>query len=401
MSYIPATTKVLNEEDLVNLIDSSLDLWLTAGRYAREFEAMLPRYMGRQIPAVFVNSGSSANLLAITALGLKYDDEVITTAAAFPTTVNPVVQNGAKPVFVDILPETLNTTLHHVVNATTNKTRAVVLAHTLGNPFEAREISNHCKQYGLQLVEDCCDALGAKLGGNPVGSFGTYATLSFYPAHQITTGEGGAVVCKDARSRRLVESLRDWGRDCWCEPGMDNTCRRRYGWKLGELPCGYDHKYTYSHLGYNLKATDMQAAIGLSQLKRLDQFVDARRTNYERLRAGVSTSPVLRDVIEPVHATPGSSPSWFGFPMICRRGVDRNQLVAFLEEHKVGTRLLFAGNLTRQPAYQSVRYRISGDLTGTEVAMHNAFWIGVHPGLDEARIAYMLEQLEAGVKKQK
>jgi CDP-6-deoxy-D-xylo-4-hexulose-3-dehydrase len=412
-SYIPVTTKVMDADDMAMLVDASLDMWLTAGRFAREFEAKLPDYFGKahskmKTPALLVNSGSSANLVAVSSLGaatlkdyklkpLEKGDEVITAAAGFPTTVNPIVQNGWKPVFVDVDLQTLNAVPEAVMAARTPKTRAVVLAHTLGNPYRSDILAEWCKKEGLYLVEDCCDALGATVNGAPVGSYGDYATLSFYPAHHITMGEGGAVISRDARFKRVAESMRDWGRDCWCEPGKDNTCGKRFQWKLGQLPCGYDHKYTYSNVGYNLKVTDMQAAVGLSQLNKIERFVAARRANWQRIFDGIQSSPLLKERLTPVRATEGTEPSWFGFPIHAAPGLDREKIVAFLEEHKVGTRLVFAGNLTKQPAYQGVDYRIHGELTNTDTIMARTFWVGVHPALDEARIAYMLETLEKAV----
>jgi CDP-6-deoxy-D-xylo-4-hexulose-3-dehydrase len=421
-TYVPVTAKVLDEQDLIMLIDASLDLWLTAGRFARELEAKLPERMKRPGNALLVNSGSSANLLATSALGspmlrefgqrpLARGDEVITAAAGFPTTVNPIVQNGWIPVFVDVDFKTLDVLPETVMAARSPKTRAVVLAHTLGNPYRADVLATWCRKEGIFLIEDCCDALGATIaspagggagqgagGSSPVGSFGDYATLSFYPAHHITTGEGGAVIARDGRLRRVAESLRDWGRDCWCEPGKDNTCGKRFGWTFGDLPCGYDHKYVYSSIGYNLKMTDMQAAIGLSQLEKLDGFIATRRTNWKTLFDGVRGNPVLREGLITIEATPGTEPSWFGFPVHCAEGVDRERLVAFLEAHKVGTRLLFGSNLTKQPAYAGIEFRKHGDLAVSDEIVRRTFWIGVHPGLDEARITYMLEQLEAGVR---
>jgi len=412
-TYIPVTTKVMDANDLSSLIEASLDMWLTAGRFSRDFEAKLPRYFNRRAGALLVNSGSSANLVAVSSLGapmlksfglrpLERGDEVITAAAGFPTTVNPIVQNGWVPVFVDVETKTLNATAEAVMAARTPKTRAVVLAHTLGNAFRSDILAEWCQKEGLYLVEDCCDALGATLetagGPQPLGSFGNFATLSFYPAHHITMGEGGAVVPADARFKRVAESMRDWGRDCWCEPGVDNTCGKRFKWKLGDLPEGYDHKYTYSNVGYNLKATDMQAAVGLSQLDKLEGFVAARRANWQSLFDGIQGSPILKENFTPVLPTPGSNPSWFGFAMHCREGLDREKIVRFLEEHKVGTRLLFGGNLTKQPAYRNVEYRIHGELTQTDSIMKRTFWIGVHPALDAQKIAYQLEQLEAAAK---
>lgn len=409
-TYVPVTTKVLDSEDLSMLIEASLDLWLTAGRFSREFEEKIPTFFGRRNPGLLVNSGSSANLLAVSSLGapmmrdmkmqpIEKGAEVITAAAGFPTTVNPIIQNGWVPVFVDVDAKTLNALPEAIMAAKTSKTRAVVLAHTLGNPYRSDILSEWCKKEGLYLVEDCCDALGAEVqAGQPVGSFGEYATLSFYPAHHITMGEGGAVVARDGRLKRVAESMRDWGRDCWCEPGKDNTCNKRYGWQLGTLPDGYDHKYTYSNIGYNLKVTDMQAAIGLSQLKKVGRFIEARRSNWNKIYQGIQSSPILKSALDPVVATPGSQPSWFGFPMYVEPGLSREKLVAFLEENKVGTRLVFGGNLLRQPAYQNVTHRVHGELKNTDMITTRAFWIGVHPALDDARIQYMLEVLERGVK---
>jgi CDP-6-deoxy-D-xylo-4-hexulose-3-dehydrase len=409
-TYIPPSGKLLGEDDLVALLDASLDLWLTAGRFSRQFEAELPAWFGRKTSALFVNSGSSANLTAISALSapmmekvgkprLKPGDEVITVAAGFPTTVNPIVQTGLRPVFVDVDFRTLDATLELVQGGfRKGKTKAVVLAHTLGNPYRADELAKWCAAEGLYLVEDCCDALGAQIDADAgpafAGSFGDFATLSFYPAHHITTGEGGAVMPKDGRLRKVAESMRDWGRDCWCEPGKDNTCGKRFGQQLGTLPDGYDHKYTYSNVGYNLKGTDMQAAIGLSQLKKAAGFIERRRSNWRALYDGVKNSPRLREKLIPVEPTSGTHPSWFGFAMHTAPGLDREKLVAKLEERKVGTRLMFAGNLVRQPAYQGVDYRVVGDLRQSDEVMKRTFWIGVHPQIDGARIRYMLETLE-------
>lgn len=408
-TYIPVTAKVVDEQDLAHLVDASLDMWLTAGRYAREFEAQFGKYFGRTTKSLLVNSGSSANLVAISALGshelekfghkpLTAGDEVITVAAGFPTTVNPIVQNGWIPVFVDVDQTTINALPETIMNARTSKTKAVVLAHTLGNPYRADLLAEWCKKEGLFLIEDCCDALGATIQNKPVGSFGEYATSSFYPAHHITMGEGGAVMSKDGRFKKIAESIRDWGRDCWCEPGRDNTCNKRFCWKLGDLPEGYDHKYIYSHVGYNLKVTDMQAALGISQLNKVDRFVEARRENWNYLYNGIKSSPILAKYFTPVEATPETNPSWFGFPMYCNEKLNREKIVANLEERKIGTRLLFAGNLTKQPAYKNVNFRIHDNLKTTDHIMKSLFWIGVHPALDKARMNYTLEQLESIVK---
>ena len=321
---------------------------------------------------------------------LKPGDEVITVAAGFPTTVNPIIQNGLVPVFVDVEIPTYNIDVSQLESARSERTRAVMVAHALGNPFDAGAVAGFARRHGLWLVEDCCDALGASFDGKPVGTFGDLATFSFYPAHHITMGEGGCIVTNDPKLATLAASFRDWGRDCWCEPGRDNTCGKRFDWQLGELPCGYDHKYTFSHIGYNLKATDMQAAVGLAQLAKLAAFVDARRKNFRLLYDG------LRDIEEHFvlpEATPRSNPSWFGFPLAVRPEApySRNNVVKYLEQHKIGTRLLFGGNLTRQPAYRDVPYRIAGSLTNTDFVMNQVFWIGVYPGISEAMVDYVVD----------
>jgi CDP-6-deoxy-D-xylo-4-hexulose-3-dehydrase len=408
-TFIPAATKVLQEDDLVQLVEASLDMWLTAGRFAKEFEAKLPSYFGRKVGSLLVNSGSSANLVAISSLGspmlksmklrpLEKGDEVITVAAGFPTTVNPIIQNGWVPVFVDVCMDTLNAIPETIMAARTQKTRAVVLAHTLGNPYRADLLAQWCERENLYLVEDCCDALGASIGGVPVGSFGDYATVSFYPAHHITMGEGGGVLSRNIQFRRIAESIRDWGRDCWCEPGKDNTCGKRFNWQLGDLPCGYDHKYTYSNIGYNLKVTDMQAAIGISQLNKANQFIQARRNNWKWLSDRVKGSSVLDGKLSSVVATEGTEPSWFGFALHCAPGISREKITGYLEIQGIGTRLLFGGNLTKQPAYKNIDFRIHGELNSTDQIMLQTFWIGCHPALDEPRMNYMIEQLEAAVK---
>jgi CDP-4-dehydro-6-deoxyglucose reductase, E1 len=404
-TYIPVTAKVVNEDDLECLIDASLDMWLTAGRYSRDFEAQFSAFLGHKTKSLLVNSGSSANLVAVSSLGatdleklglkpLKQGDEVITVAAGFPTTVNPIIQNGWKPVFVDVDKTTINALTDSIMEARTPKSRAVVLAHTLGNPYRADVLSAWCKKEGLYLVEDCCDALGSTIGDRNVGTFGDFATYSFYPAHHITMGEGGAVIPRDGRFRKAAESMRDWGRSCWCEPGKDNTCSKRFGWQMGDLPYGYDHKYTYSNVGYNLKVTDMQAALGVSQLKKATSFIEARRNNWNYLFKGVKSSPKLSEFFTPVEATPGTNPSWFGFPLYCREDLSREKIVASLEAKKIGTRLLFAGNLTKQPAYKNVDFRIHKELKNTDYIMKQLFWLGVHPALDQTRMDYMLSQLE-------
>ncbi len=406
-SFIPATGKVVDGQDLGYLIDSSLDMWLTAGRFARRFEDELAAKFGLA-HALLTVSGSAANLLAFTALtsprlaqgkSIQKGDEVITVAAGFPTTVAPIIQNGCIPVFVDIDLATGNANVDAVAAAVGPKTRAVMLAHSLGNPFDAAAIAEICKQHGLYLVEDCCDASGATLNGKGVGTFGDIATVSFYPAHQMTTGEGGAVMTDDKSLKRIIESYRDWGRDCWCEPGKDNTCGIRFEWKRGTLPPGYDHKYIYSHVGYNLKMTDMQAALGCSQITKLDGFVARRRENFKRLRQAMAQAGLEEHFILP-EATPGSDPSWFGFLLTIREDspLDRRKVTRFLEEHKVGTRLLFAGNLVRQPGFMDQPHRVHGELTNTDIVMNRGFTVGVWPGIGDDERDYMVDMFSAAVK---
>lgn len=408
-TYIPVTAKSVGSDDLSMLIDASLDMWLTTGRYGNKFEADFSSFFGKSTKSLLVNSGSSANLVAISSLGsselkkmdrkpLEKGDEVITLAAGFPTTVNPIVQNGWKPVFVDIDNKTINALPEKIFEAKTSKTRAVVLAHTLGNPFRVDEISKWCKQNDIFLIEDCCDALGAEIGSSKVGSFGEYATCSFYPAHHITMGEGGAVMSENGRYKKIAESIRDWGRDCWCEPGKDNSCNKRFDWQLGELPQGYDHKYIYSHVGYNLKVTDMQAALGVSQLQKVATFVEKRRSNWNKINELIRSDSFLMDRLEPVEATKGTNPSWFGFPIYVKNGINRNAVVRKLEGRKIGTRLLFAGNLIKQPAYLGVDYKVVGDLNNTDNIMNNLFWIGVHPNLTDEMIHYMISNLKEILK---
>jgi len=395
-SRLPCAGRVYDEKEMINLVDSSLDFWLTADRYARDFESAFAKRVGARF-ALLANSGSSANWLAISALTspklgarrLRPGDEVITVAASFPTTVNPIIQNNLVPVFLDVQLGTYNIDLTHLEKAITGRTRAIFLAHTLGNPFSVDKVLGIAKKHGLFLVEDACDALGALYRGKPVGSFGDLGTFSFYPAHHITMGEGGAVVTSDPVLKKIVVSLRDWGRDCWCEPGHDNTCGRRFKWQLGNLPRGYDHKYIYSHIGCNLKVTDMQAAIGLAQLEKLKGFISRRNRNFTLLKAGLKK--YSHKLILP-EATPGSRPSWFGFLISVRKdaGFTREDLVDFLEKNKIATRMLFAGNITKQPAYQQVHYRIAGGLPNTDFIMNNTFWIGVYPGLDDTCIRYMM-----------
>jgi len=405
-TYIPCSGKVLDADDLAALLDSSMDMWLTAGPHADEFERAIAARCGVK-NARLVCSGSAANLVAFSALTsrnlgekrLKPGDEVLTVAAGFPTTVAPIVQNGCIPVFVDVDIPTYNADPSLLAAAVTPRTRAVMIAHTLGNPFDLGAVRKLCDEHDLWLIEDCCDALGAHYGGRPVGTFGDAATLSFYPAHHITMGEGGAVLSNGAFLTRQIESFRDWGRDCYCAPGKDNTCGKRYEWKnLAGLPDGYDHKYVYSHLGYNVKATDMQAALGNSQLKKLDYFVAKRRENFAELTKALRELKLDEYFILP-EPTPNSEPSWFGFLLTIRDGkrLSRRSLVSMLEEKKVGSRLLFGGNLTRQPAFQGVDFRVSGELTNTDKIMNDSFWIGVWPGIGAAHRTYMVETLQSCV----
>ncbi len=405
LSPVPVAGRVFDAADMQHLVDSGLDFWLTTGRFAAQFEKDLAAVFGART-ATLVNSGSSANLLALTALTsprledrqLKPGDEVITVAAGFPTTVNPTIQNRLVPVFIDILLGTYNVDVSQLEAALSPKTKAVMIAHTLGNPFDVGAVAAFCQKHNLWLVEDCCDALGATFNGKKVGTFGALATCSFYPAHHVTMGEGGAVMTNGPRLKTLVESFRDWGRDCWCEPGKDNTCGKRFDWQLGQLPYGFDHKYTYSHIGYNLKATDMQAAVGVSQLRKLPAFVAARRANFRHLHHALSD---LADVLILPEPTPGSDPSWFGFPICVREGsrFTREALVRHLNEKKIGTRLLFGGNLLRQPAYQDVPHRQIGDLKNTDFVMRQLFWVGVYPGLTRQMLDYVAEQIRWFVRK--
>lgn len=400
-TYIPPTGKVLDAEDCAHLIDASLDMWLTTGRYSDEFEKKLARKFGRKLAKLTV-SGSAANLLAFSTLTswklgedrLLPGDEVITVAAGFPTTVSPIIQNGCVPVFVDIDIATHNVDIDALEEAIGPKTRAVMIAHSLGNPFDATRVAQLCKKNNLYLIEDCCDAFGAKIDGKGVGTFGQLATLSFYPAHHITMGEGGAVLMDKIKLGRICESFRDWGRDCFCKPGKDNTCQNRFGWQLGDLPAGYDHKYTYSHLGYNLKVSDMQAALGVSQLNKLDQFVAKRNANFEGLTQRIRAAG-LEEFVHLPEATPNSEPSWFGYLITLRDGtaLNRTEIVQTLEKYKVGTRLLFGGNLLRQPAFMRQTVRVSGSLDNTDKVMRDSFWVGVWPGITEEMLDYMAKVL--------
>jgi CDP-4-dehydro-6-deoxyglucose reductase, E1 len=394
-SAIPVSGKVIRAEDLSAVVDSALDCWFTTGRFAEDFERKLARFVGVRC-ASLVNSGSSANLLALTALTspklgdrrLKPGDEVITVAAGFPTTVNPIFQNRLVPVFVDVKIPTYEIDVDQLEAAWSEKTRAVMVAHTLGNVFDLDAVTAFAKKHDLWLIEDCCDALGSTWKGRNVGTFGDIATVSFYPAHHITMGEGGAVLTDKPSLQLLIDSFRDWGRDCWCDPGKENTCGKRFDWQLGTLPCGYDHKYTYSHIGYNLKATDMQAALGVSQLSKLPHFIERRKENFRQLSLALS---VLEEFLLLPIPTEGSDPAWFGFPIGVRENAPfgRADLVRALESNKIGTRLLFGGNLLRQPAYEGREYRVIGHLPNSDFVMNNVFWIGVYPGLTPTMLNFV------------
>jgi CDP-4-dehydro-6-deoxyglucose reductase, E1 len=397
---VPPSGKVIGETELQYMVDASLDGWLTTGRFNEQFEKGLADFIGID-KLITVNSGSSANLVAFATLtspklgdrAIIKGDEVISVAAGFPTTVNPIVQFGAIPVFVDVDLKTHNINANLIEAAITSKTKAIMLAHTLGNPYNLEKVKELCDKYNLWLVEDCCDALGAEYNGKHVGTFGDIATCSFYPAHHITMGEGGAVFTNNSELITIAESFRDWGRDCYCKPGCDDTCGRRFDQQLGSLPRGYDHKYTYSHLGYNLKISDMQAACGLAQLKRLPEFVKKRNSNFAYLSNKLSK---LTDYIELTMPTKNSTPSWFGFPITIKNnsGASRVDLIKYLDQNKIGTRLLFAGNLTRQPYFKDVDYRISGDLTNTDITMNNTLWLGIYPGIGKKQLDYIAVKIE-------
>lgn len=403
-TFVPVAGRVFDSQEIELLVDSSLDFWLTSGRFCDEFEKRFAKTFGRRYAAL-VNSGSSANLVALTALTsyvlgdrrLKPGDEVITAAAGFPTTVNPIVQNQLVPVFVDSHVPTYNIDVEQLEAARSEKTRAVMVAHTLGNPFELDAVVAFAKKYDLWLVEDCCDAVGSTYRGKQVGTFGDLATVSFYPAHHMTMGEGGCVLYDRPIMDKIAVSFRDWGRDCWCPPGKDNTCGKRFDQQLGDLPHGYDHKYTYSHVGYNLKVTDMQAAVGVAQLDKLDGFTAARRRNFAYLYEALKP---LEDALMLPESPKEADPSWFGFPIGIRpeSGLKRDTIVRGLEAKRIQTRLVFAGNLTKQPLYRDVKYRVVGDLRNADYIMENVFWIGVYPGLTEAMLNYVVETLTALVR---
>jgi CDP-4-dehydro-6-deoxyglucose reductase, E1 len=399
-TVIPPSGKLLGEEELQNMVSASLDGWLTTGRFNNEFESKLAEFLGVKY-CLSVNSGSSANLVAFNTLtspklgdrAIKKGNEVIGVAAGFPTTVNPIIQFGAIPVFVDVDIQTHNVNVDLIEAAITPKTKAIMLAHALGNPFNVSRVKEICDKHNLWLVEDTCDALGAEFNRQKCGTFGDIGTLSFYPAHHMTMGEGGAVFMNNPELKAIAESFRDWGRDCYCPPGCDNTCGCRFEQKHGDLPYGYDHKYVYSHSGYNLKITDMQAACGLAQLAKLDYFIEKRRSNYSYLRGKLES---LSDFIHLPIPTPNSNPSWFGFPITLKDGcgISRVDVTKFLDSHKIGSRLLFAGNLLKQPYFKDVEYRVVGDLTHTEKTMNDTFWIGIQPALDEVHFDFVAEKME-------
>ena len=399
-SVIPPSGKVIGSLELQNMVNASLDGWLTAGRFNSEFEKKLSDFIGVK-HLITVNSGSSANLVAFSTLtspdlgttAIKKNDEVITVAAGFPTTVNPIVQFGAIPVFVDVDLETHNINTNLIEDAISPKTKAIMLAHTLGNPFDLGKIKKLCDKYNLWLIEDCCDALGAKFNEKHVGTVGDIATCSFYPAHHITMGEGGAVFTNNTKLKIIAESFREWGRSCYCDPGCENTCGKRFEQQLGDLPYGYDHKYTYSHLGYNLKISDMQAACGLAQLESLPEFIKQRNSNFDYLYKKLES---VSEYLELTKATPNSQPSWFGFPFTLKKSsiFRREDLIKYLDLNKIGTRLLFAGNLTKQPSFSGVNFRVVGDLKNTDITMNQTLWVGIYPGLEKKHLDYIAEKIE-------
>ena len=400
VSDVPVSGKVIGTSELKNMVEASLDGWLTTGRFNQKFEEGLANFLGVKC-LLTVNSGSSANLIAFSTLtshklkerALQKGDEVISVAAGFPTTVNPIIQFGAIPVFIDVKFPTYNIDENLVEEAITKKTKAIMLAHTLGNPFNVKKIKDICEKYNLWLIEDSCDALGSKFDGKNIGTFGDLATLSFYPAHHITMGEGGAVFTNSKKLERIAESFRDWGRDCYCEPGKDNTCNKRFGWKLGDLPFGYDHKYTYSHIGYNMKITDMQAACGLAQLDRLEGFIKKRKENFNFLYNNLKNLEEFLILPEPEK---NSEPSWFGFPITLKKNnqYNRNDLIKYLNDNKIGTRLLFSGNLIKQPYMKNMNFKVHGNLKNTDLIMENTFWIGLYPGLSNEHLEYSINKIK-------
>jgi len=405
VSDVPVSGKVIGSLEIKNMVEASLDGWLTTGRFNKKFEEDLSKFLGVKC-LLTVNSGSSANLIAFSTLtspklkerALQKGDEVISVAAGFPTTVNPIIQFGAIPVFIDIKIPTYNINENLIEEAITKKTKAIMLAHTLGNPFNVKRIKDICEKNNLWLIEDSCDALGSKFDNKNVGTFGDLATLSFYPAHHITMGEGGAVFTNSKKLERIAESFRDWGRDCYCEPGKDNTCNKRFSWKLGDLPFGYDHKYTYSHLGYNMKITDMQAACGVAQLDRLEGFIKKRKENFNYLYKNLKE---LDEFLILPEAEKNSDPSWFGFPLTLRKNnkFSRNDIIKYLNDNKIGTRLLFSGNLIKQPYMKDINFKVQGELKNTDFVMENTFWIGLYPGLSLEHLDYSCNKIKYYFKK--
>ena len=395
ISKVPVTGKVINDDDIVSLVDSSLEGWLTSGQYTEKFEKAISKFLGTR-HTLFVNSGSSANLLAMSALKefyeLKDGDEIITSAVGLPTTINPIIQNNLKPVLIDAEIATLNINADLIESSISERTKGIVIAHTLGNPFDLDKILKLCEKYGLFLMEDNCDAFGSKYNNQLTGTFGDVSTLSFYPAHHITTGEGGAVTTSNPKLKKIMESIRDWGRDCYCPPGVDNTCKKRFDWQLGGLPYGYDHKYIYSHIGYNLKASDMQAALGVTQIDKLDSFITKRKENYEYLYSKF----IELEEFELIEKSDKSDPSWFGFPLLIKdlKKVNRRDLLKHLDNDGIGTRLLFGGNLTLQPAYENVEFIVNDELLVSNEIMNRSFWVGVYPGLTNQ----MLDHIVSSVK---
>jgi len=415
-TYVPVTQKYIDKDDIINLTKAVFDGWFTSGRYYKEFEEAISSKLQVKARSLFVNSGSSANLLALSTLCQKNmmadlnlnclnpGDEIITAASGFPTTINPIFQNNLIPVFVDVDIENLNVNLDKIKKAFTKKTKGIMLAHTLGNPFRADLFRDFCDENSIYLIEDNCDAFGSKIIINKkeklTGSYGHFSTLSFYPAHHITTGEGGAVITSNKKLRRIAASVRDWGRHCWCDTGCENTCKKRFNWHFEDLPSGYDHKYIYSTIGYNLKATDLQASIGCSQIKKLDNFVNYRKKNWSALKKALDENKIFRENLDTISPTENTDPSWFGFAIICKKDIDRSKLIKFLEKNKIGTRLLFSGNIINQPAYKNLKYKLSGELKNSEIIKNQVFWIGVHPNINQTHINYMLDKLENGINNQ-